>query len=209
MYNLRTIQWLALSLIVTVLMLIAAVALGTSNGNVCPEQGKVESQSDGDLDDIVLDAGTEVCIFGANVQVNVTADGEATLRELLGLNKNVSHYTITKPPSTTTTTTEQETTTTTIAETTTTTVAETTTTSVFVAPLPTVILDSTTTTLFTPLPTLVPHPRPTTTEVTETTVTVMEELPFTGGYLELLAVAAAAALALGAVLVYTFRGKRA
>jgi hypothetical protein len=70
----------------------------TPQGN-CPEQGKVESQVDGDLDDIVLDAGTHVCIkAGAGGAVFVTADGEATLRTLLGLNKNVSHYTVIEEP---------------------------------------------------------------------------------------------------------------
>lgn len=127
---------------------------------VCPDP-KIESVVDGDIDDVVLPAGTEACIKGSTVVVYVTADGESTLRELLGIDKNVSHYGIL---STTTTT---EATTTTIADTTTTTVEATTTTAG----------DETTTT-----------PQETTsTTVVDTTTTVgtpddpgNPELPFTG-----------------------------
>ena len=95
---------------------------------VCPEAGKVTSQVDGDLDDIVLDAGTLVCIKAGNDLVNVTADGELTLAELIDNGHNVSHYTILEEPSDTTTTTTAEPTTTGPEDTTTTTEPTTTTT---------------------------------------------------------------------------------
>lgn len=164
-------QIVALLAIIAIAMVSLAASADAAPAEVCPEEGKVESIVDGDLDDIVLPAGTEVCIFGASIQVNVTADGESTLRDLLGLDKNVSHYTITEePPSTTTTTQPEETTTTTVPPTTTTSVGETTTTE-----------RSTTTTTPAPSSTTTPEPESTITSTSQpSTSTSMSELPYTG-----------------------------
>jgi hypothetical protein len=97
--------------------------------DVCPEEGKVESQVDGELDNIILEEGTLVCIKGGQATVQVVADGNSTLAEMLGTGQNVSHYTIISvPPTTTTTTSIPKETTTTVRETTTTTEEGTTTT---------------------------------------------------------------------------------
>ncbi|KKL19709.1 hypothetical protein LCGC14_2462790, partial [marine sediment metagenome] len=108
------------------IMLMPATALAQQE--VCPPDGKVESQVPGDLDDIVLPDGTVVCIKASNELVTVTADGVKTLFELINNGHAVSHYTIISTPTTTTTTTDPDTTTTTMAPETTTTVPETTTT---------------------------------------------------------------------------------
>jgi hypothetical protein len=107
----------------------------------CPAGGeKVESQVDGDLDDIVLPAGTLFCVKGATDATGIlTADGQTTLFEYLGNDHNVSHYVI-YPPETTTTTVP---TTTTTVPTTTTTVPTTTTT----VPTTTTTVPTTTTTV--------------------------------------------------------------
>lgn len=152
--------------VICVLILSSGLSLGAlgAPAQVCPEDGKVESVVDGDLDNIVLPAGTEVCIFGAATQVNVTADGESTLFELLGLDRNVSHYTITEvPPSTTTSTTTSiptttsstpESTTSSTQPTTSTTMESTTTTETSVPATTTVPEDPSTTTPSTSPPTL-------------------------------------------------------
>lgn len=110
------------TLLFTGIMLIPLTAL--AGQEVCPNDGKVESVVDGDIDGIVLPAGTEVCIKAGTLVVYVTADGVQTLVELIGNGKNISHYTIITVPTTTTTvpetTTTQPETTTTIPETTTT-----------------------------------------------------------------------------------------
>lgn len=161
-------------------LLAFAVFASTANAaEVCPEEGKVESIVDGDLDGIVLDAGTEVCIKGGQTLVTVTADGTSTLAELLGTGQNVSHYTILEvPPSTTTTTTS-------IPETTTTTVTETTTTeppseSTTTSPTSETTQPSTTTTEAPS--TTSSSPTPTTTETSEPTTTTPTRpvLPYTG-----------------------------
>ena len=85
---------------------------------VCPNP-KVESQTDGDLNDIVLPAGTLVCVKGATDLVWATADGQQTLFEILGNGHDVSHYHIAEQ--TTTTTTVPDTSTTTVPPVTTTT----------------------------------------------------------------------------------------
>ena len=165
-----------LGVILTVLGLLFAFAPVTAlanGGDTCPEDGKVEAVGD-ELNDIVLDAGTEVCIKGGTKRVTVTADGVSTLQELLdnrnenNVLRSVSHYTVIELPPTTTTTVPEETTTT-ISETTTT-VPETTTT---VAETTTTVGETTTTVA------------ETTTTVGETTTTAPEdpeepELPFTG-----------------------------
>lgn len=169
------------------LCLVALPAYGGNGQEVCPEEGKVESVIDGDLDGIVLEDGTQVCIKGSTDVVYVTADGVSTLFELLGNGHNVSHYTVLETPETTTTTTvPEETTTTAPSETTTTTVVETTTTT---AP-------EVTTTV----------PEETTTTVTETTITSPPtdpptELPYTGPEDVWLAGLGAALLAGGGALV--------
>lgn len=62
----------------------------------CPDfnsPNKVESQTDGDLDGIVLPAGTKVCVKGSTVATGIViADGVKTLYEILGIGKNVSYY---------------------------------------------------------------------------------------------------------------------
>ena len=153
------------------LLLVMTPGLAAAKQEVCPEEGKVESVTDGDIDNIVLDAGTLVCIKAGTLVVTVEADGQATLAELIGNGKNVSHYTvIQEPPSTTTTTVPEETTTTvetsstTVPETTTTVPEETTTT----VPQETTTSEAVTTTA------------PSQTTTTVPTVTEQPELPYTG-----------------------------
>ncbi len=150
------------------IMLIASPPALAGGQEVCPSEGKVESVVDGDLDGIVLDAGTQVCIKAGTTVVYVEADGVQTLAELIGNGKNVSHYTIISVPETTTTTTAPEVTTTTVPEVTTTTVPETTTTTV----------PETTTTTTPSATTTVPET--TTTTVPDPGTTVPSELPNTG-----------------------------
>lgn len=121
------------ALSVLLLLTIPTVALAdhgtlTPQGN-CPEAGKVEATggTQTSINNTVLAAGTHVCIKGGQTTVLVTADGVLTLKQLLGTNQDVSHYTVIQSPPTTTTTTVAETTTTTVAETTTTTQGTTTT----------------------------------------------------------------------------------
>lgn len=115
-----------IALTVMGLFFLATAALGQE---VCPEDGKIEAQGE-ELDDIVLEEGTEVCIKGGTDVVYVVADGESTLFALLGNGHSVSHYTVVKDaPPTTTTTRPDETTTTTRVEETTTTTGDTSTTS--------------------------------------------------------------------------------
>jgi LPXTG-motif cell wall-anchored protein len=171
----RFISWVILLAMVAFSVLVLANSADAAKpedagqpAQVCPEEGKVESQVDGDLDDIVLDEGTPVCIFGAATQVNVVADGESTLRELLGLDRNVSHYTPGVPPSTTTTTqptttTSQPTTTTSTTEPVTPTTEVSTTTSTPEASSTTIVAESSTTMPEKSLPS-----------------TPVEELPYTG-----------------------------
>lgn len=188
---------LAILTILGMLALIVFVMTGTAQGaDVCPEEGKVESQVDGDLDDIVLDAGTLVCIKAGQDLVEVVADGESTLAELIDNGHNVSHYTVldettttttvevtttqsdeepttTTLPDETTTTTMEDTTTTTVEDTTTTTVEDTTTTTVEDTTT-TTVEDTTTTTEEETTTTTVPE-ETTTTQPEETTTTVPEE----------------------------------
>lgn len=163
--------------------------------DVCPEDGKVESQTDGDLDDIVLPAGTEVCIKGGQTLVNVTADGTKTLAELLGTGQNVSHYT---PETPSTTTTTQSPTTTTTFGTTTTSEATTTT-----SPPAT----SSTSTVPTTTPTSSPTTTPTTAPPVTTTTPPTETLPFTGPA-ESFGLAALAGVALSVLGVLVVRSGR-
>ncbi len=151
------------------IMLMPATAL--AGQEVCPNEGKVESVVDGDLDGIVLAAGTLVCIKAGTTVVYVTADGEQTLAELIGNNKNVSHYTVISTPPTTTTTTVPPTTTT--VPPTTTTVPRTTTT----VPETTTTVPETTTT--DPVTTTT-DPVTTTTDPETVVTTVPSELPKTG-----------------------------
>lgn len=165
------------TLIVILQLIFVAAMAEAAPAEVCPEEGKVESTVDGDLDDIVLDAGTLVCIKGGQDLVTVTADGESTLRELLGNDKNVSHYTVLEEPSPTTTTTTSIPTTTTTTVSPTTTVPETTTTTIEDETSSTSLPDNTTTTT--------PQEEDTTTtttvETTTSTVpTAPSELPYTG-----------------------------
>lgn len=104
------------SVVMALLAGLTALALGAGAvaAETCPEQGKVEG---GNLNGIVLEAGTLVCIKGADTLVEVVADGTSTLQQLLGAtNQNgqlqdVSHYTVLSQPTTTTTTTSTTTTT--------------------------------------------------------------------------------------------------
>ncbi len=140
------------------IMLMPATAL--AGQEVCPNEGKVESVVDGDLDGIVLPAGTEVCIKAGTTVVYVVADGVQTLVELIGNGKNISHYTIictTTRCGPTTTTTVPETTTTTVPPTTTTTIPETTTT---VPATTTTVPETTTTVPGTTVPTTTPSELP-------------------------------------------------
>lgn len=161
--------------VIGVLILSLGLSLGAlaAPADVCPEDGKVESTVDGDLDGIVLEVGTEVCIKGGQTLVTVTADGTSTLAELLGTGQNVSHYTVLETPSTTTsTTTSIPATTSTIPESTTTTQSPTTTTQ----PTTSTTMESTTTTeTSAPVTSTVPED-PSTTIQSPSSPT----LPFTG-----------------------------
>lgn len=184
------------ALSVLLLLIIPTVALAdhgtlTEQGN-CPVSGKVQSVVDGDLDDIVLAAGTHVCVKGGQTTVLVTADGEDTLAELLGTGQNVSHYTVIQQPTTTTT----ETTTTTVIVTTTTVPEVTTTTQG--------ITEQTTTTVAQCPPGMIHQPplcvEPTTTTLPEVLASSAEasgQLPFTGASTGMLALSALAFLILG------------
>jgi hypothetical protein len=92
----------------TLLMMAWAVfpsAAGAAPGDDCPSgwTTKVESQIDGDLDDVVLPAGTLFCAKGGTNNTGIlVADGTTTLAEYLGTGQNVSHYVI-YPPTTSTT----------------------------------------------------------------------------------------------------------
>ena len=167
----RLLLRLALSFLLTALLFLLAFSVDAAE--VCPEQGKVESVVDGDLDGIVLDAGVEVCIKGGQVLMTVTADGTSTLAELLGTGQNVSHYTVLEVTSSTTSTTVPSTTTTIVVETTTTSGVTTTTTfpETTTTPSTTPSTEAPTTTVLDPT---------TTTVVATTTVSSVEELPFTG-----------------------------
>src|SRR5215212_5110176 len=85
--------------VAALLMLAASLALSTSAGATtgqCPSGGsKTESQVDGDLDGIVLPAGTQFCVKGSTDVTGVlTADGSATLFEYLSDGRNVSNYVV-------------------------------------------------------------------------------------------------------------------
>lgn len=171
------------------------VAAGTA-AEVCLEEGKVESQVDGDLDDIVLEEGTLVCIKAGNDMVTVEADGESTLAELIDNGHNVSHYTVLEETTTTTTLVEETTTTQSDEEPTTTLVDETTTT----AGDTTTTVDETTTT------------QGSTTSTGATTTTTdpgeaPEELPFTGISATLLWGIGVALISTGMFLVRRFQGR--
>ena len=82
-----------------------AVAPVRAVSEQCPDGGTtVESLVDGDLDDIVLDAGTAFCVkAGTEASGQMTADGTTTLGEYVALagilvgsgnTPNVSHYTV-------------------------------------------------------------------------------------------------------------------
>lgn len=201
------------ALSVLLLLTIPTVALAdhgtlTPQGN-CPVEGKVESVVDGDLDNIVLAAGTHVCIKGGQTTMLVTTNGEDTLVELLGTGQNVSHYTIIQQPPTT-----APTTTTTVAETTTTTVAETTTTTSQTTTTQPTFTEQTTTTVAECPPGMV-HQPPFCVEPAEvlgetTTPTVgassvagetVDVLPFTGANTATLALSALGLLLLGGALL--------
>lgn len=53
---------------------------------------KIESVVDGDLDNIVLAAGTEACVKGSTDAVSFTADGQTSLVDYLDNGHNVSYY---------------------------------------------------------------------------------------------------------------------
>jgi hypothetical protein len=190
-----------------------------SGSEVCPEEGKVESQSDGDLDGIILPEGTLVCIKGGQTLVEVEADGESTLAELLGTGQNVSHYTILDYSTTTTTLVEETTTTqgdeeptTTLSQTTTTLVDETTTTTVVEETTTTQSDDGTTTTVAetttTGGDTTTTVADSTTTTAATTTTTdpaTPPELPFTGIPSILWVAAGSTLISTGVFLVRRFR----
>lgn len=187
-------------LLLTVLVVLAGVfgfTLGAqAKQEVCPEEGKVESQVDGDLNDIVLDYGTVVCIKGGQTIVTLTSDGYLTLFEMLNTGHDVSHYTVLElppPPCCVTTTTTTPSTTTTVPDTTTTTDPGTTTTSTTLPSTTTTtpatsttVPDSTTTTVPDTSSTTVPSDTTTTTggatSITppDTDTPTPTELPYTG-----------------------------
>ncbi len=179
---------MATATLVALLMSLSLVA-GATGTEHCPDHESNPKVETGNLNGIVLDAGTSFCVKGSTDATGIlTANGTTTLFEYLGSDHDVSYYVIyeTSPPSTTTTTVS-ETTTTTVVNTTTTTQPEVTTTTV---------PETTTTTL----------PYDSIPETT-TTVTVVEEithttLPFTGPTtnLGLVALAGLALIAVGTVL---------
>lgn len=181
-------RFFASAVLAALIVLISLPALSASGP--CPETStsiKTASVVDGDLDAIVLSAGTSFCVKAAEENSGIqTADGVKTLLDFVtwlnngGQTPNVSHYVVypagtttstsstTSSPTTTapTTTTLPPTTTTTgstsTTEASTTTVIETTTT----GPTTSTTGDPTTTTASTPVPTTTPG--------------TPEELPYTG-----------------------------
>jgi hypothetical protein len=115
---------------VAVLGAVAFLPSASAQAETCPEEGKVEANGGNQdaINNLVLPAGTTVCIKGGQTLVTVTADGVKTLQQLLGTGQDVSHYTIITPPGTTTTGTTTTGTTTTGTTTTGTTTTGTTTT---------------------------------------------------------------------------------
>jgi hypothetical protein len=186
----------------TLLMMAWAIfptAAGAAPGDDCPSgwTTKVESQSDGDLDNVVLPAGTRFCAKGGTNNTGIlVADGSTTLAVYLGTGQNVSHYVI-YPPTTTTTTMTTPTTTTTTPTTTTTTPTTTTTTPTTTTTTPTTTTTTTpttttttpggggggggggTTTTPTTTPTTPPTVGPTTIHNTSSATTRAEVLPTT------------------------------
>jgi uncharacterized membrane protein len=156
----------------TLLMMAWAIfptAAGAAPGDDCPSgwTTKVESQSDGDLDNVVLPAGTRFCAKGGTNNTGIlVADGSTTLAVYLGTGQNVSHYVIYPPTTTTTTTTTPTTTTTTPTTTTSTPTTTTTTTPTTTTTTPTTTTTSTPTTTTTTTPTTTTTTTPTTTTTT-------------------------------------------
>lgn len=124
------------------LVMVPMHALAKPGQEVCPNERKVESVVDGDLDGIVIAQDVQVCIKAGTDVVYAMGNGVLTLAELVGNGKNVSHYSILDLPEepTTTTTVPEETTTTvpdgetTVPEETTTTVPQETTTTQYQPP---------------------------------------------------------------------------
>lgn len=109
----RTFIATAIVLVTIGILIAAAAALGQATEH-CPDhqghEGKIES---GDLNGVVLDAGTEFCVKGAtDATGKLVADGETDLSAYLGNGHDVSYYVVygaitttsTTQPSTTTTT---------------------------------------------------------------------------------------------------------
>lgn len=86
-----------LAAVVFVLTLTVPTLAKQPEGLHCPDgwTTKVESEVDGDIDSIVLPAGTDACVKGGQSDpIRFTADGETTLGEYLEGKYNVSYYVV-------------------------------------------------------------------------------------------------------------------
>lgn len=117
------------TLIVLVLMIFALALPAWSVAGVCSEENgdKTESVVDGDLNDIVLPAGTSFCVKSAEENSGVlTADGVTTLSGYVtwlnegGQTPDVSHFVVYRPVTTSTSSTTSSTSSTTSSTTSTT-----------------------------------------------------------------------------------------
>lgn len=93
-------------LVTTLIAVFAILLIGASTPVLavtehCPDGGtKIESQVDGDLDNIVLTAGTSFCVKGSTDATGIlVADGETSLFDYLGNGHNVSYYVVYETPS--------------------------------------------------------------------------------------------------------------
>jgi hypothetical protein len=91
-----------IGIIVLVLAIVGLMALCGDDAHAvtehCPDGGtKTEAQGD-ELNDVVLEAGTEACVKGSTDAVSFTADGQTTLAEYLGNGHDVSYYVVYSTP---------------------------------------------------------------------------------------------------------------
>jgi hypothetical protein len=195
----RKVSGILMGVVVSFGLLMPVLAADT-----CPSDGKVEG---GNLNGIVLDAGTQVCIKGGQKLVTVTADGMSTLQVLLdarnanGQLQDVSHYTVLEDPSDTTTTSLTSSTTTTEPPSTSTTTIPATTS----LPPATTSTSAGTGTVPTSSSTIPDIPRIIPDDQIGTPVSY-EALPYTGAA-DWLAHLASALVLVGSLLVVAFKGR--
>lgn len=182
---------LSLSALVAVLIVFAALPALSASGP-CPETATSTKVQSGDMNPIVLSAGTSFCVKAGEENSGIlTADGTTTLSGYVtwtnngGQKPNVSHY-VTYPPSTTTSTSSTTSSTTSTTGSTTTTAPTTTTSPTTTAPVttttesPTTTVEATTTTTGTPTSTTADPTTTTASTPLSSPPSTPEELPYTG-----------------------------